>query len=160
MFTSRGEKHVCRRASISLAGLRLDAGIPHRSAQEAQSRQGPVPQAKGFVISREKDLPLHFGRDFLCFRGVHPRTRWHIYMESNTFRVSSGVGEWGGRIRLELYPPQPNWHFHLTQDAVLYGLGINDPRFSHPEVRSFLQKPLHTLGFGFWNLFHHFFLLG
>jgi hypothetical protein len=32
--------------------------------------------------------------------------------------VVSGVGERGGQVNLLPHPPQPNWHFSLTQVAV------------------------------------------
>jgi len=66
VFTSRGE-------DIDAAGLHrwpgfvwMPASLTKCAGSAEPARSSP--QAKGFVISREKNLPLHFGRDFLCIK--------------------------------------------------------------------------------------------
>ena len=64
VFASRGEY-------IDTAGFHGGPGFvrmpasPVEGARRTKSAR-PRPQAKCLVISREKNLPLHFGRDFFC----------------------------------------------------------------------------------------------
>ena len=66
VFTSCGEY-------IDSAGLHGWTGFvwmpaPLVEGAGVAEAAGSSSQAKGFVISREKNLPLHFGCDFLCIQ--------------------------------------------------------------------------------------------